>query len=139
MFIFPLREAAASNVTEVPDNGSEQMGRGGAWLARASDPLATTFNPAGLAGQASRITVQGSLIFHHTCFSRLKATSDTSIDLLADPSGRFPRVCSDIEPSINPQLGATLRVNDRLGIGVLIIAPSAAGERNWPVPSSMNS
>ena len=38
--------AHAENVTEFPDNGSEQMARGGAWVARASDPLATIFNPA---------------------------------------------------------------------------------------------
>ena len=129
---FP-RDAAASNVTEVPDNGSEQMGRGGAWVARASDPLATVFNPAGLAGQPSRVTIQANLDFHRTCFTRVKAASDTSVDLLADPAtGRFPRVCNDIEPALNPQIGATLRVTDRIGIGALFIGPSAAGEKTWP-------
>lgn len=126
------REARASNVTEVPDNGSEQMGRGGAWVARASDPLATTFNPAGLAGQPSRVTIQNSLIFHQTCFSRIKAAGDTSVDLLAGGDDRFPRVCNDIEPAFNPQIGGTLRVSDRLGIGALVIGPSSAGEKNWP-------
>lgn len=127
------RDARASNITEVPDNGSEQMGRGGAWVARASDPLATTFNPAGLAGQPSRVTIQSSLIFHYTCFTRIKAANDTSIDLLADgATGRFPRVCNDIEPTFNPQFGGTLRVTDRLGIGALVIGPSSAGERNFP-------
>lgn len=29
--------AHATNVTEMPDNGSEQHGRGGAWVARARD------------------------------------------------------------------------------------------------------
>ncbi len=129
---FP-RGAAASNVTEVPDNGSEQMGRGGAWVARASDPLATTFNPAGLAGQPSRVTIQSNILFQHTCFTRVKAATDTSLDPLADPAtGRFPRVCSDIEPAINPQIGATLRLGERVGIGALFVAPAAAGERTWP-------
>jgi long-chain fatty acid transport protein len=127
------RDARASNVTEVPDNGSEQMARGGAWIARASDPLATAFNPAGLAGQPSRVTIQSSFVFHHTCFSRVKAADDTSIDLLADgATGRFPRVCNDIEPTFNPQLGGTLRVTDRLGIGALVIGPASAGETNFP-------
>ena len=127
------REAAASNVIEVPDNGSEQMARGGAWVARASDPLATVFNPAGLAGQPSRVTIQSNINFHHTCFTRVKAASDTSVDLLADPStGRFPRVCNDIAPALNPQIGATLRVTDRLGIGAVFIGPSSAGVKNWP-------
>lgn len=117
---------------EVPDNGSEQMGRGGAWIARASDPLATVFNPAGLAGQPSRVTLQSSIIVHHTCFSRVKAGSDTSLDLLAGGDGRFPRVCNDIEPALNPQIGGTLRVNDRLGIGALILGPAASGVKSWP-------
>jgi hypothetical protein len=126
------REAHASNITEVPDNGSEQMGRGGAWVARASDPLATVFNPAGLAGQASRVTIQSSFIFHNSCFSRIRAANDTSVDLLAGGDGRFPRVCNDIEPTFNPQFGGTLRVNDRLGIGVLVIGPASSGEKNFP-------
>jgi long-chain fatty acid transport protein len=130
--VFSPRDARASNVTEVPDNGSEQMGRGGAWVARASDPLATTFNPAGLAGQPSRLTIQSSFIFHHTCFTRIKAANDTSVDLLANADGRFPRVCNDIEPTFNPQFGGTLRINDRLGIGALVIGPASAGEKNFP-------
>src|SRR5690242_1055982 len=110
------RSADASNVTEVPDNGSEQMARGGAWVARASDPLATMFNPAGLAGQPSRITLQSSFIFHHTCFTRLKAATDTTADSsIVDATGHYPRACNDIEPTFNPQLGATLALGDRLG------------------------
>lgn len=127
-----VRDAAASNVTEVPDNGSEQMARGGAWVARASDPLATSFNPAGLAGQPSRITIQSNVIVHHTCFTRLRASSDASVDPLVDATGHFPRVCNDIEPTVSPQIGATLRLSDRLGVGVLVIAPSSAGEKIWP-------
>lgn len=126
-------DARASNVTEVPDNGSEQMGRGGAWLARASDPLATTFNPAGLAGQPTRITIQNNFDIQHTCFTRIKAASDTTIDPLADPvTGRYPRVCNDIKPTVNPQIGATLRVSDRLGVGLLVIGPASSGDKTFP-------
>jgi hypothetical protein len=129
------RSAAASNVTEVPDNGSEPMGRGGAWIARASDPLATALNPAGLAGQHTRITLQSNFIFHHTCFTRLKAAGDTtfgSTDTLLDGSGHYPRVCNDIMPTINPQIGITYRVTDRLGIGALVMGPASTGEKNFP-------
>src|SRR3954469_7807824 len=88
--------AGASNVTEVPDNGSEQQARGGAWIARASDPLATFYNPAGLAGQTSSVTGQTSVYFHQTCFTRLRAANDTSQDPMVDPTGHFPRVCNDV-------------------------------------------
>lgn len=124
--------ARATNVTEFPDNGSEQMARGGAWVARASDPLATIFNPAGLAGQPSRVTIQNGLIFERTCMKRVKAAGDTTNDPLAAPDGSYPRVCNDINPTINPQIGATFRVNDRLGIGLLVIGPSSGGEKTFP-------
>lgn len=124
--------AHASNITEFPDNGSEQMARGGAWVARASDPLATTFNPAGLAGQPTRVTLQNGLIFEHTCFTRVKAAGDTTNDPLAGPGGVYPRVCNDIAPTVNPQLGATFRLNDRLGIGLLVIGPSSGGQKTFP-------
>src|SRR5688500_11406365 len=126
------RLARASNVTETPDNGSEQMARGGAWVARASDPLATTFNPAGLAGQPTRLTLQSSFLVQHTCMTRLKAANDTtfttptgsSTDPLVDATGHYPRVCNDIEPTFNPQLGATIKISDRLGLGLLVIGPA---------------
>src|SRR4051812_13512498 len=129
--LFPAA-ARASNITEFPDNGSEQMARGGAWVARASDPLATIFNPAGLAGQPSRVTIQSGLIFEHTCFTRVRASGDTTNDPLAAPGGTYPRVCNDIKPTLNPQIGATFRVNDRLGIGLLVIGPSSGGEKTFP-------
>jgi long-chain fatty acid transport protein len=124
--------ARASNVTEVPDNGSEQLARGGAWVARASDPLATTFNPAGLAGQPSSVTIQNSLYFHHTCFTRLRSAFDTSQDPMVDATGHFPRVCNDIAPTFNLQIGGTIRISDRLGLGLLIIGPASVGEKDFP-------
>ena len=124
--------AHASNVTEFPDNGSEQMARGGAWVARASDPLAAIFNPAGLAGQQTRITIQSAIIFDHTCFTRVKAASDTTIDPLVGANGVYPRVCDSSQPTLNPQIGLTFRVNDRLSIGLLVIGPSSSGEKTFP-------
>ena len=124
--------AVASSVLEVPDNGSEAMARGGAWIARATDPLATTFNPAGLAGQATRLTLQTNIVVQHTCFARLRAATDGSVDPLVSASGRFPRVCNDIEPEPNPQLAATFRIDDRLALGISVGGPAAAGSKTWP-------
>ncbi len=126
------RSAHATGVTEFPDNGSEQMGRGGAWVARASDPLATFFNPAGLAGQDTRVTLQTNFNVHHTCFARVKAAGDTSTEPLADANGNFPRVCNDIQAAPNPQIAAALRISERVGIGFALIGPSAAGDSTWP-------
>jgi long-chain fatty acid transport protein len=131
--LFTTSSAYASNVTEFPDNGSEQLARGGAWVARASDPLAAFFNPAGLAGQDTKITVQANLSLLNTCFTRVKAANDTSQEPLADPTtGQFPQVCNQASLGPNPQLAATFKLTDRLGLGVAILGPSGVANNVWP-------
>ena len=78
--LFSAAEARATDATEVPDNGSEQGMRGGAWVARASDPLAAFYNPAGLAGQPARLILQSNNGSQRTCFTRIKALNDTTSD-----------------------------------------------------------
>lgn len=123
--------AHATNVTEFPDNGSEQMARGGAWVARASDPLATAFNPAGLAGQRTAFTIQANLTLHDACFTRLKAANDTTDDSVA-PGQHYPNVCAESKIFPNPQLGFNYRATDRIGIGFAVLGPSGVGGHKWP-------
>ena len=111
--------AFATNVTEFPDNGSEQMGRGGAWVARASDPLAVVFNPAGLAGQRTALTAQANLSIQNSCFTRVKAANDQTIETgFVDAGGTYPKVCSESHLFPNPQLAFAYRATDRLGLGI---------------------
>lgn len=123
--------ALASNVTEFPDNGSEQMARGGAWVARASDPLAAFYNPAGLAGQDTRLTLQGNIAIQNTCFSRIKASNDTTVDGV-DPGKAYPKVCNDGAPGFGPQLAMSIKVSDRIGVGVAVLGPSGVAGNKWP-------
>lgn len=123
--------ASATNVTEFPDNGSEQMGRGGAWVARASDPLAVAFNPAGLAGQRTALSLQANLTFHNSCFTRVKAQNDTTAEDVS-AGGTYPKVCTDSGVFPNPQLAFNYRVNDRIGVGIAVLGPSGVGETQWP-------
>ena len=133
--------AAASDVTEFPDNGSEQMGRGGAWVARASDPLATMYNPAGLAGQPTKLTLQVNLPFSVTCFHRMRDPNDTTNDtaLLSADGKYYPNVCNDLGTFPVPSLGVTIRATNRLGIGILLTAPSGAAAQAWPEFSTSSS
>ena len=130
--------ALASNIQEFPDNGSEQMGRGGAWVARASDPLATLYNPAGLAGQPTKLTLQVNLPFAQTCFHRMRDPNDGTADqvLLSQPDAAghqfYPNVCDDAGTFPVPSLGLTIRAHKRLGIGFLLTAPSGSGSQAWP-------
>ena len=127
---FP-RAAHATTVMEVPDNGSEQMGRGGAWVARASDPLAVMFNPAGLAGQDTRLTLQANINIMKSCFTRIKSANDTTQEPLA-VNGVFPKVCNDGKPFPNPQLAFNYKVSDTVGVAFGVLGPSASGSMSWP-------
>jgi long-chain fatty acid transport protein len=129
--ILAPRAARATNVEEFPDNGSEQEGRGGAWVARASDPLATFYNPAGLAGQPTRLTLQANISTQSTCFTRTKAASDTTQDGTTAGSN-YPQTCSSGSFFPDPQLAFTYRLTDRIGLGIAILAPSAVGNVSWP-------
>lgn len=124
-------DASATNITEFPDNGSEQMGRGGAWVARASDPLAVAFNPAGLAGQRTALTLQANLTMHDVCFTRLKAANDTTQEDV-QPGQTYPKVCADKGLFPNPQLAFNYRVNERIGVALAVLGPSGVGAHKWP-------
>jgi long-subunit fatty acid transport protein len=121
------RVAHATDATEFPDNGSEQAMRGGAWVARASDPLAVFYNPAGLAGQPTRLILQSNFGSQRTCFTRIKAKNDNTVDGVM-AGGTYPQVCNSAAYGVDPQLAMTIRVNSRIGIGFApLLAPSAAG------------
>ncbi len=127
------RDARATNVTEFPDNGSEQMQRGGAWIARASTPLAVFYNPAGLAGQDTRLSLDMNIAMQHTCYTRIKAAGDTTQEPLADPTtGVFPQACGKVTPFPNPQLSFAYRATDRIGLGIALLGPSGVGQSSWP-------
>jgi long-chain fatty acid transport protein len=132
--LFAARSAHATGVTEFPDNGSEQFSRGGAWVARASDPLAVYYNPAGLAGQPTKLTLQSNIMFQHTCFQRVRSTFDTSQadPLLAGGGNTYQKYCADDEPNFGPQIAFNYHVSDRLGVGLAVVGPSAAGNAHWP-------
>jgi long-chain fatty acid transport protein len=132
---FAPRVARATSVEEFPDNGSEQEGRGGAWVARASDPLATFYNPAGLAGQPTRLTLQANISTQTTCFARVQATNDPTSDGYspANPGGSpYPKVCNAGSFFPDPQLAFTYHLTDRIGLGLAILGPSAVGAATWP-------
>jgi long-chain fatty acid transport protein len=135
--LLSTRAARATGVIEFPDNGSEQEGRGGAWVARASDPLAAFYNPAGLAGQQTRLTLQANISTQNTCFTRVKAANDgnsagTTTQDGVLPGGTYPKVCQNGSFFPNPQLAFTYRLTDRIGLGIAVLGPSAVGGVTWP-------
>lgn len=114
-----------------PDEGSEPMGRAGAWVARASDPIALARNPAGLAGQPLRLSAGEDLAFRHACFTRVKAAGDTTDDGVA-PGARHPRVCDDAGPIPVGFVALAIPLGARAAIGAGIVTPHGVPRSSWP-------
>lgn len=99
---------ALASVLSYPEEGSEPMGRAGAWVARASDPIALARNPAGLAGQPARMSAGWDLAFRH----------------------------SGSEPFPVGFLAVTLPVSEKLAIGTGIVTPHGVPRLSSPLLES---
>lgn len=126
----------ASTGLESPDNGAVQVGRGSAWLARADDPLAAFFNPAGLATQATGVHVGAHLLFLDRCFTRLGENGQPVSPGNAIPGpgaegGPPGAICAESSPFLNPQVAVNVRVSDDLAIGLAVLGPHASN-LTWP-------
>lgn len=129
--LFGARAARATDVQDFPDIGTEPLGRGGAWVARATSPLATFQNPAGLAGQKTGVLGNVHLVFNKVCFQR--QGDGAKLDL--PPNGiDYPEVCNENKgtPTPLPALAGVLRANERLGIGLSVAPPNVYGSLRFP-------
>ena len=150
---------ASSGLDSPGDAGASQIGRGGAWIARADDPLAAYYNPAGLVRQATGAHVGAQLMFLNRCFTRTgpdgspaSATYGTVGPVSpGGDNGRFPgpgadpaktkfgdakgpdaTLCAESHPFPNPQLGVNYRALDSLAIGLALVGPHGVGKSVWP-------
>jgi hypothetical protein len=129
--------ARASNPLEYPDNGSAAFSRGGAWLAVANEPIATHYNPAGLATQASGFSVEAELALPHTCFDRRgPGNAPVGPDDVGTPIYQYRPVCSAREgfPNTIPSIAVVYRVSSRLGLGIAVVPPATYGTAQGQFP-----
>jgi long-chain fatty acid transport protein len=126
------RSAVASDVFEYPEQGSEALGRGGAWVARASDPIAIARNPSGLAGQPGRMSAGYDLALRRMCFARVKGTTDATGDGVA-PGARYPQVCDTGTPIPIGYVAFVHPLSTRFSIGAGIVTPSGVPRTELPM------
>ncbi len=133
--------ASATDAMRFPDNGTEQMGRSGAWVARASNPLATLYNPAALPTQGTGVLLDVNAVFFKECFTR--AGPGSTVTLGASGAAKYPTTCNDNSgtPSPLPSAAFAWRVTDKLGLGFSVSPPSLYGHTSFPetIPISYQS
>ncbi len=122
--------AGATDLFDFADQGTQQLGRGGAWVARANLPLATFYNPAGLAGQATGVSADVALVFNRVCFTR--AGDGSKLDLGVNGVDYPGEVCNENGPQPLPAVAGVYRVMEQLGIGLSVAPPSLYGGMRFP-------
>ena len=122
---------------EVADHGAQAMGRGTAFTARADDPTAIHWNPAGLARQrGTRLFLGGNLFLHSFEFRRAGRYPDDSNDPATPWGGRpFPAVQNSGGAFVSPFLALSTDFGsfDRLTFGLGVYGPSSIGNRTFPL------
>ena len=137
-----ISTGAKANGFEIPENGTDVMGRAGAWTARADTPLAAGLNPAGLAGQPTALTVSSNFTWQSQCFQRAGNYAGPALNTgtpfqdegyVGQP---YPEVCKknglgQVNPV--PQIGFNYAVTSKLGIALLpLCTPRGTGAAVWP-------
>jgi long-subunit fatty acid transport protein len=139
--------AAHANGFEIPENGTEVMGRAGAWTAKADNALAGALNPAGLAGIPSGMVVNANITYQSMCFQKAgnyptsSANGGTKWESSTYEGKPYPEVCKSNEfkdLNVVPQLAFNYAVNSKLGVAFLPLwTPSGAGKASWPTEVPM--
>jgi long-subunit fatty acid transport protein len=131
-----IPRAARAGGFELPDNGTEALARGGAFVAKADDPTAIDYNPAGLAGQrGTRVLLDGHVVSSSYAFQRFGAYPDSPSNPSTPWGGfAFPKVHDAGGPFFAPFLAATTDFGtlDWLTVAVGVYGPSGVGNRTYP-------
>lgn len=123
------QSAWATDVRDFSGLGTQQIGRAGAWVARATTPLATFDNPAGLAGQRTGASADVAVVANSVCFTRAGDGSQLDSGGVGVP---YPEVCNDKKLEPLPAIAGVLHVMDTLGIGLSVAPPSLYGGIKFP-------
>lgn len=112
---------------EMGANGTEALGRGGAFTAKADSPLALEYNVSGLAAQrGTRMLFDSNLLFGEYRFQRAGS----------DALGPYPEIRSDSsKPFYAPWFGLSTDFGffRRVTFAIGAFGPSSLGRRTYPL------
>lgn len=117
----------------VGDNGSAGTQRAGAFAARADDPTALWFNPAGFARSDNLLYVGANVVAYALSFRRHGTYAPVATDDGAQPDyvgDPYPLVQHEGGPQPIPMIAAGFR-SGRIGAGFGVMAPHGYGNRDF--------
>lgn len=121
---------------EIPDNGTQALGRGGAFTAKADDGTAIQYNVAGFAGQrGTRLLFNANLWFSEYTFQRAGTYPDDPSNPATPWGGsRYPSVSDQSSPFFEPIVAASTDFNyfERWTFALGAFGPSSVGNRVYP-------
>lgn len=128
--LMALPAAASGAGFEIPDNGTQAMGRGGAFTAVATDGTAIQYNPAGLAQQDGfNFTLDVASFKHDVTFFRTTPAGDTDkldIQKVSNSGGAF------VAPLAVLSYSHSFLPLDRFSAAVGMYGPPAVGKYMFP-------
>jgi len=113
---------------EFPGDGARAIGRGGAFAARADDPMAVVVNPAGLASlPGTQVWVTGHLATP-TAPSWPAGWGQSGGERIS-----YTEVCNEKSKRMTPipSIAVTWRVSKKVGMGFALIPPNAELAQQW--------
>jgi long-subunit fatty acid transport protein len=121
---------------ELPDNGTEALGRGGAFTAKADDGTALQYNIAGFAQQrGTKVLLDTNLWFSQYSFQRAGSYPDNPQNTLTPWGGsRFPKIQDESGMFPEPFVAASSDFGyfERWTFAVGAFGPSSIGNRTYP-------
>ncbi len=134
---------------DIPDNGTEALGRGGAFVAKADDGTALYYNVAGLARQrGTRVTIDSNFLIHDMAFTRSGVYPGDPNNAMTPWAGTaYPTIHDANSIFTAPMLGISTNLFKRLGLGFGLYGPSSIGQHSYglngvsavQIPSTVNS
>jgi long-chain fatty acid transport protein len=128
--------ARGAGYDELPDQGAQALGRGGAFTAKADDATAVYYNVAGLARQrGTKLLVSANVISSALTFTRAGRYPDDPTNPGTPWGGKpFPIVRNTAPPAVLPMAAATTDLGfERLTLGAGVFGPSAVPGRTFPM------
>jgi long-subunit fatty acid transport protein len=132
-----LSTTAFAGGLEFPGNGTEALGRGAAFTAKADDATAFEYNVAGFARQrGTRTLLDVNLMLSDFEFQRAGTYPDNPADPATPWGGQpFPKVRDTGGPFAAPFFGLStdFGVLDRWTFAIGVYGPSSVGNRTYPL------